>query len=86
MAALAMHPEDIKAAIRKRHGSLAKFEQARGLKERSVTDVLRGKTSRPTAEVIAAELGHTLESLFPSAYADSSGGVRIVHRQNAEAR
>lgn len=81
-----MHPEDIKAAIRKTHGSLTKFERARGLKDRSVTDVLRGKTSRHTAEAIAAELGHTVESLFSSANADTSDEKAATHRQNAEAK
>lgn len=85
-----MHPEDIKAAIRKRHGTMAEFERARGLAKRSVTDVLRGKPSRPTAKAIAAEVGHKLEDLFPgnpqSAFADNSSETSDAHRQNAEAK
>lgn len=51
------HREDIKAAIRKRYGSTAAFEAARGLPSRSVTDVLRGKPSERTTIAIAEELG-----------------------------
>lgn len=82
-----IHPEDIKAAIRKKHGSIAHFERTRGLKRRSVTDVLIGKRARPTAEVVAAELGHTAESLFPhiyqSATADHSREEEGTHRLNS---
>lgn len=85
MSALAIHPERIKSEIRIRYGSLAKFERAKGLKERSVTDVLRGKTSRHTAEAIAVELGHSVESLFASANADDSAAIAIAHVQNAGA-
>lgn len=51
------HHEDIKAAIRKRYGSLAAFEVAKGLPNQSVRDVLRGRASERIAIVIAAELG-----------------------------
>lgn len=47
------HPEDIKAAIRKRYRSLLAFERAHGLTDRSTTDVLRG---RPNARVERAML------------------------------
>jgi|GEM_PF-1145084 len=86
----AIHPEDIKAAIRKRFGSLAAFERTRGLAKRSVTDVLMGKTARPTAEIVAAELGHTVETLFPGVYesavADGNNTHAPAHRLNAGAR
>lgn len=89
LTSFSMHPEDIKAAIRKSYGSLAKFERAKGLKSRSVTDVLMGRVARPTAEVVAAEVGHTAESLFPGVYksasADSSDGEPAAHRLNSQA-
>ena len=40
-----MHNEDVKAALRKRFGSVAAFERTRELPEKSVTDLLRGYTS-----------------------------------------
>ena len=54
------HPEDIKAAIRKRHGSMTSFEVANGLPQGSVRDVLRGKASERIAIAIAKELGVSL--------------------------
>ncbi len=82
----AVHPEDIKATIRKRFGSLGSFEKARTLKARSVTDVLRGKRSRKTAQAIANEVGKSIHELFPNQYAtanaDCSSEASATHRQN----
>lgn len=80
---------DVYCAIRKRYGSVPAFEQEKGLYRRSVTDVLCGKKSRRTQEAIAAEVGHTVESLFggkQSALADTSQNIASAHRQNVEAR
>lgn len=46
------HPEDIKAAIRKRHGSLRAFHEAKGLPKRAVSDMLRGRPSRRVTEAV----------------------------------
>lgn len=46
------HPEDIKAAIRKRYRSLLAFERAHGLTDRSTTDVLRGRPNRRVERAI----------------------------------
>lgn len=85
-----VHPEDVKAAIRKRFGSLGAFETQRGLKSRSVTDVLRGKPSRPTAVAIAEELNRPVQDLFPGKYApanaDDSNTHAGAHRQNGAAK
>lgn len=40
-----MHPEDVKAAIRKRFGTVARFIEARDLPATGVSDLLRGRTS-----------------------------------------
>lgn len=86
MKALAVHKHDIVAAIRKRYGSVPAFEREKGLSRRSVSDVLRDRTSRKTQEAVAAEVGHTVESLFygkSSALADISGTRKRTHRQIA---
>ncbi|MEC8033964.1 MAG: helix-turn-helix domain-containing protein [Pseudomonadota bacterium] len=84
------HKEDIKAAIRKRHGSLAAFELARGLPRQSTRDVLRGRAVSKTAHAIAVELDTTVESLFPGRFKshnrDNIRKADAAHRQNAEAR
>lgn len=58
------HPEDIKAALRKQHGSLAAFENAKGLPVSSVHDVLRGKARQRIADAIAQELGISVADLL----------------------
>jgi lambda repressor-like predicted transcriptional regulator len=62
------HPEDIKAALRKRYKSIAAYERAKGLPSRSVKDVLSGKSRPKIADAIASELDSTLHELFPNRY------------------
>ncbi|MGE5501133.1 MAG: helix-turn-helix domain-containing protein [Ignavibacteriales bacterium] len=50
------HREDVKALLRRRYGSVAAFEQQKGLPKSSVSDVLRGRSVRRTAEAILKEL------------------------------
>ena len=81
------HPEDVKAAIRKRFGSLAKFELMHGLARESVSDVLRGRTSARVASVVnavmALESTETSDKL--SDIPDNMPKRRRLHRLNAEA-
>lgn len=81
------HPEDVKAAIRKRFGSLNKFEQAHGLAHNGVADMLRGRTSARTAAVVNAILLMESASVAPrlSNAADDTKKRRPMHRLNAQA-
>lgn len=72
------HPEDIKAAIRKRFGSIAEFERTHSLGIRSVKDVLRGRSRPRTAKAIATAIGKDLHKLFPGRYAPN--GDTIIRR------
>lgn len=78
------HPEDVKAAIRKRFGSMAAFERAERLSTGSVSEILRGRASARTAKaverVLRAQANET-ESMI-SVDSASDGGV---HRQNGSA-
>lgn len=83
-----IHREDVKAELRKRHGTVGAFARARGLKPQAVADWLRGRTSAPVAVAIAAELrlsGNHGE-VGPSIKLDDSAAGRVSHRLNAEAR
>lgn len=51
-----LHREDIKAALRKRYGSVTAFEEAKGLPKKSVSDVLRGRSAAETEQAIVNEL------------------------------
>lgn len=48
----------VKAEICRRYGSLAAFERANGLPEKSVSDVLRGSTSARIERAIMAAITH----------------------------
>lgn len=89
MFGLAPHREDIKAAIRKRYGTIVAFEKTHNLPARSVNDVLRGKAVSNTARAIARELGMTTEQLFPGRFkshpSDYSLTTAPAHRQNGKA-
>ncbi len=80
------HPEDVKAAIRKRFGSLRKFEETHGLARMSVQDMLRGRTSARTAKVVNAVLVIESVSTGPSlsTIKDATSNPRALHRQFAK--
>jgi lambda repressor-like predicted transcriptional regulator len=88
-----LHPEEIKAQLRMRYGSLVKFEKAKSLPCRAVTQLLLGKATMPTAEAIADELDipvHRVSSHYHSMYYKLSTSPRHrrdgdpAHRQNAK--
>lgn len=70
-----LHREDIKAELRKRFGSVAAFEARNGLSRDAVSDLLRGRSSMPTAEAVAGALGIEVAKLrnIDIAGPDSSG-------------
>ncbi|MGI8839718.1 MAG: helix-turn-helix domain-containing protein [Caulobacteraceae bacterium] len=80
-----MHPENIKAELRKRFGTVKAFEAANGLGVDSVRDVLRGRSARKTAEAIANALESPLTALFPGRFAQleqDTSRKRDAHRLN----
>lgn len=51
-----MHPEDVKAILRKRFGSVFSFERAKGLPHKGVSNHFSGRTSQRVAEAIEQEI------------------------------
>jgi len=84
-----IHPEDVKALIRKRFGSLQAFERARGLPFRSVSDLLRGKTSQRVAAAVNKEISARRQGSASkgkvSTKADSSALAMPAQRPNDKA-
>ena len=80
------HPEDVKAAIRKRFGSLAKFEREHGLPVESVTNLLRGQKSARVAAVVDAVIAIEAASIAPSltGIPGNSRKPQATHRQFAK--
>lgn len=74
-----LHPEDIKAAIRKRFGSVRNFVSINNLPETGVSDIFRGRTSGPVRETIENFLRDESRML------DNRGASHNLHGQNEEA-
>lgn len=83
MILTAMHPEDIKAEIRKRFRSVAEFERTHGLPAKSVTDLMRGYKSARVAEAIEAAIKTPIPG--QSEYSVPTSEMSVAHRQNSEA-
>ena len=64
-----MHPEDIKAALRKRHTPPSQIARDLGVSDQTVSLVIRGRTkSARVAERIASVLDTTPDALWPGTY------------------
>lgn len=81
-----MHREDVKAAIRKRFGSVAAFERAKGLTERSVNELFRGRTNNPARRAIEAMLSGTDAPGRNPEHSGFSRNARRAHRLNGGAK
>ncbi|WP_066666999.1 MULTISPECIES: helix-turn-helix domain-containing protein [unclassified Sphingomonas] len=79
-----MHPEDVKAAIRKRFRTISNFESQKGLPEKSVHDTLRGRTSGRVAAAIEAVLAENAAS-SESEHSEHSAADAATHRLNEAA-
>lgn len=51
-----LHPEDVRAAIRKRFGTIKDFEAENGLPVGGVHDILRGRTSERVRQAVESVL------------------------------
>ncbi|MDF7777344.1 hypothetical protein P1X14_18950 [Sphingomonas sp. AOB5] len=80
-----MHPEDVKALLKKRHGSVARFERLNTLPEKSVYDLLRKRESRRVRAAIEAEISNAASAAVESEFSDSISESSVPHCQNAGA-
>lgn len=81
------HPEDIKAAIRKRYRSVVRFEVAENLTKGSVAEVLRGRKTARTERAIRRVLAEDARwGDRKSIVSGSSSHVGVPHRLNAGVR
>jgi hypothetical protein len=51
-----LHPEDVRAEIRKRFGTITEFEKQYALPAGGVRDILRGRTSARVVEAVESVL------------------------------
>lgn len=80
----AMHPEDIKAALRKRYGSIGRFVSTHGLPKTGVSDLFRGRTSKRVSDAVEKALSE--EGGSESISLDGSKAQSAAHGLCAEAK
>ena len=80
-----LHPEDIKASIRKKYKTLNAFERAHGLPFNSVSGWMRGNVSQPVKSAIEAHLRSVITPIPENDVPLSSKQSRKVHRLNEKA-
>ena len=76
------HPEDVKAVIRKRFGTVARFIAERDLPTTSVSDLFRGRVSQRVRDAVEEVLRENEESIE----LDSSELDLPSHRKNSSFR
>ena len=81
-----MHPEDVKAGLRKRFGTVFAFEREYGLPNKSVVDFLRGRLSTRVKEAIEDALSKPTPQATESDLSDCSPVDTESHRLNVAAR
>jgi hypothetical protein len=77
--------EDVKAALRKRFGSVASFEREKGLPEKSVSDLLRGRPSARVRDAVKEAISQSSPSRG-SELSDDTANAAAPHRKKARAR
>lgn len=81
-----MHPEDIKAAIRKRFTSVSAFERRFNLPAKSVHDLLRGRHSARVEEAIKSVISQPVSEFSKSEHSEYSQKDGDAHRLNNKIR
>ena len=76
-----MHPEDIKAAVRKTGLSLASLARANGMKKQTLSLALQARVSERAERVIADCIRIAPAKIWPSRY--GRNGRRINFRQSS---
>lgn len=76
-----MHPEDVKAEIRKRFGTVARFIEENDLPATGVSDLFRGRTSRRVREAVEGVLKGQVSTNL-----DSSEKPARPHRKNSRTK
>lgn len=74
-----MHPEDIKAAMRKNGVKPADLARHLGVSQMTVSNTLHGRiTSRRIADAVAKIIGRPVIEIWPAQYAGRSAQERIA--------
>jgi Ner family transcriptional regulator len=72
-----MHPEDIKALLRKRGLTLADIAAAEGVSKQNVAIAIRSRSSARIEQAVAKALGLLPEQLWPSRHNEDGSRIRF---------
>lgn len=75
------HPEDIKAAVRKRGCTLAELARRNGLKRQALHHSLRGRLTERGDQIVAEFLGERPQNIWPSRYDDAGNRLRFTRQE-----
>ena len=81
-----MHPEDVKAEIRKRFATVSAFERKFELPSKSVHDLLRGRASARVEKAVEAVIKRPVSEFSKSECSDITKSRMRKHRLNAGGR
>ena len=81
-----MDKEDVKAALRKRFGSVSVFEREKGLPDKSVSDLLRGRASARVLEAVKEAINEPISKAGHSEVSEDSADSTGAHRLFDQAR
>lgn len=84
MGLSSMHPEDTKAELRKRYGTVAAFERAHELPQKSVSDLLRGRKSERVKSAVEQVISRPISDFPLSDDSDDSRKATDAHVQKSE--
>lgn len=79
-----MHPEDIKAAIRKKGFTLSEMATMHGLKPQALSRAIHGRSSSNVERVIAEFLGKRPIEIWPSRYDKKGNRLSLLAEMKRE--
>lgn len=81
-----MHPEDVKAELRKRFATVSAFERQHELPAKSVHDLLRGRASARVEKAVKSVIERPVSDFSKSECSDVSESSSSTHRKIEKAR
>lgn len=78
-----MHPEDIKAAVRKAGSTLAALGRCNGMSRQQMSLALHARVSAKAEKIIADFLGTHPKTIWPSRYGKTGTRLSMTSRSDA---
>lgn len=80
-----MHPEDVKAEIRKRGTTVAGLAKANGLSVQTLSRAIHARTSAAAESIIADFIGRPAKDIWPTRYDETGRRLSILELRKVAA-